>query len=229
MAIRANQSMTGVMNHVLGSVVHNMWSSFEQVQQQSVYTSATNFLTGIGIQTCSFVNSNNGLKCTDKCVQDKKTGTLSDFCRSHKYKCEKDRELKHLREQYGIDEKRKEKSVQKRGSKRLYIDSDDEDGIEILGTDDTHKLQPSSKQQLPLKYVISNKKHRGEPEKQPTVSSPNATPGTSTPPMNSGPQPQIPVQNINSPERSDLADILKKTNLDQEMEVSHPEKSKDAE
>jgi len=224
MTVRANQSMAGVMDHVLGSVVNTMWSSFERVQQQSVYSSATNFLTRTGIKTCAFRDSRTGVKCPLPCVRDRKKDSLSDWCRDHKYRCEKERELKRLRELYGVDKKKKKPRV-------VYIDDDDDDDSmsvdDIEGADDAHTLQPSSRQQLPARYVIKNKRTRGEkPAKQPTVSSPrNSNPsGTQS-------SEQPPPRVVASP-TSQLADNIMDLSLSKENQDSPqdgPEKSKDRE
>jgi len=85
------------MNVVLGTVFGNMWGNVQAMQQQNVYSTAQNALLGLNLQTCDFVNSRTGLKCTNFPVRDK-DGETCRWCRTHKYTMEKKMELEELRQ-----------------------------------------------------------------------------------------------------------------------------------
>jgi hypothetical protein len=115
--------MQAAMNVVLGSVFGNMWSQVQGMQQQNVYSTAQNALLGMNLQTCEFVNSRTGLKCTQFPVRDKE-GETSRWCRHHKYTMEKKAELEELRAYKRIrDEDDDDDDVQLENRKKPRIES----------------------------------------------------------------------------------------------------------
>jgi len=214
MSVQANAGLQNVMNVVLGSVVNNMWSSFQQAQQTSVYTSAHTFLSNVGLKTCAHVDTRLGIKCTEtKLVRDQKTGQMSDFCQRHKYNNEKKRELQELRELRQQFAGRKRKTIE--------IDSDEDDGEDLEDfIDDSDNIQPWSNRPLPEKYQLKNKNKRSRRDsthKKSRSSKPASTPETAPTAQGPGEQPQ-PQNPPLSPNSQQLVNGLNAMNLDKDVD-----------
>jgi len=211
------------MNVVLGKVVNDMMSSFQQAQQIGVYTSAQNYLMNAGLKTCAFVDKRTGIKCTDwKLVHDLRTGKKSDFCRLHKYTQEKNRELEQLRKSVGSSRKRR------------YIEIEDDDesgddrfpfcenGNQLGDADDTWTQQPWSKQRP--SSSATNKRPRTTSRSiaaaKPTVTTPNtSTPSTTDRPRVQPLQPQPQGPSPSSP-TTELVNGLSRVDINADMDTS---------
>jgi len=80
----------------LSKTVMSMFTGILSNHQQSIDRSFGRTLQLMNFKVCEFVNKTTGLRCTERCVIDRKTGKLSKYCRQHKYMCEKNDRIKFL-------------------------------------------------------------------------------------------------------------------------------------